>query len=126
MQGWLEITHPPMSTKSSPGSLAHDRTLELCMHSSAPATALELSTAGYWNSPAAHTTYRAVSFSVVRAGRRSPGLLCKILDSWNGLEVAEIPTLKSGGPPSTPCAWTETTSVIVRTRSSAALASTFR
>eukprot|EP00964_Phaeocystis_antarctica_P073144 scaffold44848_cov66-Phaeocystis_antarctica.AAC.5 len=135
-RGRSEITHPPMSTKSSPGRLAHDRTSELCMHSSAPATVLELS-AGYWNSPAAHTTYRAVSFSKFARGAQhdfppfslpasTPGLLCKILDSWNGLEVAETPTLKSGGPPFTPSAWTETTSVIVRTRSSAALASAFR
>ena len=116
-----ETTYPPMTTKSSPGRLAHDCTRELCMQSSVPGTAPELAAfAGYWNSPAAHTTYRAASVSVAPAGpvRRLPGSL--------GLEAAEIPTLKSGGPPFTPSAWTETTSVCVRTHSLASLASALR
>ena len=91
------------------------------MQSSAPSTAPELSvSAGYWNSPAAHTTYRVVSVSVASAGpvRRLPGSL--------GLEAGETPTLKRGGPPFTPSAWTETTSVCVRTHSLASLTSAFR
>lgn len=73
--GLAEITHPPMITKSSPGSLTHDRTCELCRQSSVPTMLQEL-TFGYWNSPAAHTTYRAVSFSVAAFLPRaaSPGV----------------------------------------------------
>ena len=116
-RGRAETTYPPMTTKSSPGRPAHEGTRELCMQSSAPTTAPALSaSAGYWNSPAAHTTYRAASVSVAPVGpvRRLPG------------SARESPTLKSGGPPFTPSAWTETTSVCVRTHSLASLASAFR
>jgi len=46
-----------MSTYSSPGISFHERTRELCVQSPAPAKASGLSR-GYWNSPAAQTTYR--------------------------------------------------------------------
>ena len=107
-----EVTHPPMTTKSSPGRVAHDGTRELCMHSSAPGMApANCVSAGYWNSPAAHTTYRAVSF-FGSASKRLPGLV-------------RTTTLNRGSP-SSPTSLTEVTSVSVRTRRLAAPASAFR
>ena len=97
-----------MSTKSSPGWSAHERTRELCTQCSAPATLPELFSRGYWNSPAAHTTYRAVSLSLARDCLRGTGA------SPRGL--LRTPTLKSGAlNMSSPTASTEMTSVSVRT-----------
>ena len=102
-----------MTTKSSPGSSFQLRTLELCLQSSAPGKNGSCSLAlGYWNSPAAHTTYRACIVSFLSGPMASPKT-----------SLSRVRTCTSK-PPSTGSI--RSTSVLQLTDSRAAEASSFR